>query len=71
VETCPYQGGVTLASAPKSVIVTPAGDYFPAHRFWIPALPAPTRTTFSVQFDIAPAVASVPTPIPFYYVVVQ
>jgi hypothetical protein len=71
VETCPYQGGVTLGSTPKSVIVTAAGDYFPARRFWVPALTTLTTTTFTVQFDTAPTVAGVPTPIQFYYVVVQ
>ena len=66
VETCSYQGGVTLGSAPKSIIVTPAGDYGGATRYWIPALLPPTTTAFTVQFNSNPGAA-----IQFYYVVVQ
>jgi fibronectin-binding autotransporter adhesin len=71
VESCPYQGGVTLGATPQSIIVTPAGDYAPAVRYWIPALLKPTTTGFSVQFNVNPLLVAVPTPIQFYYVVVQ
>jgi hypothetical protein len=66
VETCPYQGGVTLGSAPASIAVTPAGDYSPATRYWIPALATPTTAGFTVQFNSSPV-----APIQFYYVVIQ
>jgi hypothetical protein len=69
VETCPYQGSVTLGAAPKSILLTAAGDYSPATRYWIPL--APTTTGFSVQFNTNPLVGATATPIQFYYVVIQ
>jgi cytoskeletal protein CcmA (bactofilin family) len=64
---CTYEGGVTLAAAPRAIVLTAAGNFSSGHNvnfYWV----APTdisKTGFKISFPGDPLVVD------FYYVVVQ